>query len=281
MIQYPIKAGETLTRVLEAGRIDAPPVLLVHGIGSRADRWEHNIATLAAHGYRVIACDLPGHGFATKDPAFPHCVSSYARFINDVLDTLNLREVSLVGASLGGHIAGLVAMSRPSAVENLVLVGSTGLAPYTADRTDSYVKSFQTMTFQNRLERLRRLFSDPSVVTDDLAREDVAFNTSPGAVECLVRLASSLPDDGNNCLLTNALRALENDVPLMLVWGTEDVSVDVAIGVEAHASLPASRLELMPYTNHSPYYEKPREFNEILVDFLRQRGPSSVRRTVL
>ena len=65
MIQYPLGAAGTLTRVLEAGRGDRT-MLLVHGVGARADRWRLNLDALAEAGYHAYAIDLPGHGLAEK-----------------------------------------------------------------------------------------------------------------------------------------------------------------------------------------------------------------------
>ena len=70
MISYPFGVGRTLTRVIEAGT-GAANVVLVHGLGARADRWVGVLAVLAKAGYHGYALDLPGHGFADKGADFP------------------------------------------------------------------------------------------------------------------------------------------------------------------------------------------------------------------
>ena len=69
MITYPFALGDQYTRVLEQGT-GPKTIVLVHGLGARADRWRRNIGPLADAGYRRVAFDLAGHGFASKDSDF-------------------------------------------------------------------------------------------------------------------------------------------------------------------------------------------------------------------
>ena len=128
MIQYPLGAAGTLTRVLEAGHGDNT-MLLVHGVGARADRWRLNLEGLADAGYHPYAIDLPGHGMAEKGERFDHSVPNYAAFAQAVLDEIGADRVYLVGTSLGGHILATVACEIPERVAGLVMVGTLGMAP--------------------------------------------------------------------------------------------------------------------------------------------------------
>ena len=69
MITYPLALGDQYTRVVEHGT-GPETIVLIHGLGARADRWRRNIGPLADAGYRCVALDLPGHGFASKDGEF-------------------------------------------------------------------------------------------------------------------------------------------------------------------------------------------------------------------
>jgi 2-hydroxy-6-oxonona-2,4-dienedioate hydrolase len=131
MMMYLMAVGRMLTRVLEAGDVGAPPIVLVHGPTSRADRWQRNIEALAADGYRVFAPDLPGHGFASKGSDTDQSVPAYRDFIIDFLDTINADQAVLVGTSLGGHVVGSVACRQPQRIKALVMIGSLGLQPGT------------------------------------------------------------------------------------------------------------------------------------------------------
>ena len=127
MIAYPLGVDGRTTRVLESG--SGPALILIHGLGSRADRWRGNIEGLAA-SRRVLAIDLPGHGFATKGPDYDYSISGYARFLQSFFDAVGLDRAAIVGASLGGQVAGAFAALAPERVEALALIGSTGLAAF-------------------------------------------------------------------------------------------------------------------------------------------------------
>ena len=99
MITYPFALGDQYTRVLEQGT--GPKTIgLVHGLGARADRWRRNIGPLADAGYRCVAFDLPGHGFASKDGDFDFSVISCARRVSDLMTELNIERAEVFNTLL-------------------------------------------------------------------------------------------------------------------------------------------------------------------------------------
>jgi pimeloyl-ACP methyl ester carboxylesterase len=268
MIVYPMAVGGILTRVLEAGAADAPPIILVHGLTSRADRWRANIDALAGAGYRVLALDLPGHGFATKDPAHDHSVPAYARFVLDFLDTLGANTAVLVGTSLGGQVVGAAAIAAPERVKALVMIGSLGFRPITLERVAAMRELFGDMTPAAMRARLLTVFSDPRFVTDDLVAEDIRVNSSPGAAACLARFLDYMADRFNGDLLAGRIDAVAARMPTLLVWGEEDRSVPIEVGRAARAALSTARLVTLAKTSHTPYLERSDLFNRMLMSFL-------------
>lgn len=270
MISYPLAVGSTVTRIFTAG--DAgPPLLLLHGLTSRADRWRHNVDVLAAAGYRVFAPDLPGHGFATKSADFDHSVPGYRDFVLGLLDQIGSEPAVLIGTSLGGHIVGSAAAARPERVRALVMIGSLGLQPVTTEKVERTAMGLRDMRPEAMRARLLTVFSDPRHVTDDLVREDVMINTSPGAGPSFERFLRYFASDFNHDLVLDGLRTLGERVPLLLLWGEEDKSVPVDIGRATHQILTRSRLAVFKRTNHTPYWEHPALFNRVVIDFLAGR----------
>ena len=105
-------------RVIEAGT--GAPVLLIHGVGMRAEAWGPQIATLSAT-HRVLAVDMPGHGESTPLPPtarLPDFVAWAAR----VIEALALGPVSVAGHSMGALIAGGLAVERPDLVTRVALL---------------------------------------------------------------------------------------------------------------------------------------------------------------
>jgi pyruvate dehydrogenase E2 component (dihydrolipoamide acetyltransferase) len=271
MLMYPLAVGQTVTRVFEAGQRAAPPLILVHGLTSRADRWRQNLEPLAATGYRVFALDLPGHGFATKSASGDHSIAGYRDFILAFLDKIEAPQAVLVGTSLGGHIVAAAACHQPQRVRALVMIGSLGLQPVTTERVEKIRTGLADMSFEAMRRRLLTVFSDEHFVTDELVREDVLVNTSPGAAGCLSRFCGYMAERFNRDLVLDGLAALGKALPLLLVWGEEDQSVPVAVGRAARERLVDAKLVTFARTNHTPYMERPELFNRVLIDFLGGR----------
>ena len=101
------------------------PALLIHGLGDEADTWRHIFPALASQR-RLIAPDLPGFGRSAK-PRLAYSVPFYVKTILELLDSLDIQRITLIGHSLGAVIAQTIALAHPERLERLVLI-SGGLA---------------------------------------------------------------------------------------------------------------------------------------------------------
>ncbi|MGB6182963.1 MAG: alpha/beta hydrolase [Rhodococcus sp. (in: high G+C Gram-positive bacteria)] len=95
------------------------PVILVHGMGGDGHTWDALARTLIRRGRRVVVLDLRGHGRSGR--ATRYLFEDFGLDIEALLDHLKLTRVDMVGHSLGGHAATLVAQRRPDVVRKLVL----------------------------------------------------------------------------------------------------------------------------------------------------------------
>src|ERR671937_1860789 len=106
----------------EAGA--GPALVLLHGIGSSSASWLFQLESLA--GYRLIAWDAPGYGgsafLSTAEPR----PADYAQALHEFLERLLLKDVVLVGNSLGCLMAGAYAAAHPERVRSMVLLGPAG-----------------------------------------------------------------------------------------------------------------------------------------------------------
>lgn len=103
----------------DSGGPDPVPVVLVHGMGGDGRTWDRFARDLIGRGRRVVVVDLRGHGRSAHTPSY-----LFREFGADLLalcEHLVLDRVDLVGHSLGGHAASLLAQSRPELVRRLVL----------------------------------------------------------------------------------------------------------------------------------------------------------------
>src|SRR5215212_4269644 len=104
----------------EAGASDAPPLVLIHGLGDEADTWWRVLPGLARNR-RVIAPDLPGFG-RSAGPSDGYTGPFFARTIAGLLAALGIARATLAGHSLGAAVAQRLALAQPSLAERLVLI---------------------------------------------------------------------------------------------------------------------------------------------------------------
>jgi pimeloyl-ACP methyl ester carboxylesterase len=103
----------------ETGAAEGRPVVLLHALASSAATWDQLAAELGGAGFRAIAMDLPGHGTSARTPTYS--LTLLRDQVRGFLDQLALTRVDLVGHSLGGTVATLVAQSVPDRVRRLVI----------------------------------------------------------------------------------------------------------------------------------------------------------------
>src|SRR5262249_27048791 len=123
MPQLQLRGGEvdglSLHYVVE-GR--GPAVIFVHGLGGFAESWRHNVRPLANRA-TVYSVDLPGFGESAK-PRTHYRLGYFANALRGFMDAVGLAQASLVGHSLGGAVSTTLALTHPSRVERLALVGA-------------------------------------------------------------------------------------------------------------------------------------------------------------
>ena len=267
-ISYPLVVGAGITRVLEADAGDRV-MICIHGIGSHAGWWRRNILQLAAQGYRVIAPDLPGHGFAAASPGWPLTIDGYREFVIQLASTLAVEDpVVLVGHSLGGHVASAAALQKPDLVSHLILVAPTGITAMGDDRLRATQQRQSDLSREAIATKLRFAIADPELVTDDWVDEDFRINNGPGAVRTLQAVAAFLGSSLDEHVLGDALAELAKSVPTLLIWGDADRSVPIEVGRDAHEVVKAARFAVLHGAAHVPHYELPADFAQVVRAFL-------------
>lgn len=115
-----VRAGDPAFSYLEAG--SGPPLVLLHGIGSAATSFRHQLEALSAR-FRVVAWDAPGYGASTPLALEHPDTSDYAAALDGWLGALGIDRCHLVGQSLGTLIAARFAAEEPRRVLSLTLAG--------------------------------------------------------------------------------------------------------------------------------------------------------------
>jgi pimeloyl-ACP methyl ester carboxylesterase len=116
---HAVEVNGALLGYRETGDAGGRPVVLLHALASTAATWDTLAAELAGSGFRAIAMDLPGHGTSARPPAYR--LTLLRDQVCALLDELALPRVDLIGHSLGGSVATLLAQHQPDRVHRLVL----------------------------------------------------------------------------------------------------------------------------------------------------------------
>jgi pimeloyl-ACP methyl ester carboxylesterase len=113
------------TRYVQAGKADAPAIVMLHGT---AGTWECFAANLGAHAqhYNCYALDMVGSGFSSK-PDMQYEIPVYAEHVRKFMAKMGLKSASLIGVSLGAWVACRIAVDHPEIVDKLTLVASSGM----------------------------------------------------------------------------------------------------------------------------------------------------------
>ncbi len=260
----------------DAGRRDAPGMLLVHGLGDEADTWRRVIPPLAER-YRVVAPDLPGFGRSPLPPRGRLTTRYLCGVLSELAGSLGLRRMTVVGSSLGAALAQVLALSDADHVSRLVLVDGGLLS---MNRINGGLLLMLVPGFGER--RYRRLASNLDAAYASLLPYYANLGSLPEeerqflrqrvgervASETQMRAYFSSFRSFVRWVLVNGRRSSRwvrlLDIPTLYVWGGEDHIIPVEVGRAAQATHPGSTLVVIPGTGHLPHQEAPQEFLRVI-----------------
>jgi 2-hydroxy-6-oxonona-2,4-dienedioate hydrolase len=238
-------------------------VLLIHGLGGSIESWINNIDILSTKQLRVIAVDLPGFGSSDK-PQINYTINFYTKFIAKFIDSLKISgPVSIVGSSLGGHIAAEVAIHYFKIVCKLVLVSPAGALPISFRGTPALLKYTNILKARTLQEVKRALSSvDDNLVDENYAQVVYQKLSMPGAKEAFL---SALRGSARSPRLNRRLHKIK--AKTLLIWGKEDRIIPVKF-IEPFIKMKNCRLILLENSGHRPHVDKPATFNNAVADFI-------------
>jgi pimeloyl-ACP methyl ester carboxylesterase len=266
----------------EAGRSDAPVVILLHGLASDSGTWELAIEPLAARGLRVIAPDLIGHGDSAK-PALGYSLERFACFLRDLMDRLDVPSATIAGHSLGGAIAMHFGYHYPRYVDRLVLVASGGLGrsvhPLLRAATLPGARGVVRLLVNKRTAvvyrapRLHRTLRLPPGTVTNLRRAGRGLANPDGRAAFFATLHSVIQPSGQRGSMIE-MQYLGQHVPTLIVWTERDHVIPVSHAYATHEHLPTSRLEIFPGTSHELHRRFADRFAEVVADFVATTEPA-------
>ena len=248
-----------------------PTVLFIMGLGGRAADWNDAFIDRLADRFETVTFDNRGTG-RSDHPNGDWTLEAMADDAVAVLDTIGRDRAHVVGLSMGGMIAQVVALRHPARVDRLALLathpGGAGVVQPTP-------------------RGLTALTPDRSLPAAEIVRRAMTAITAPGFVErspatiaALVDLALAQPTPTTTFMRQmgaivrsdRSARLGEIRAPTLVVHGAADELIPPGNGRALAQGIPGARYVELPDVGHMPMWESPDALASVLGDFLARAG---------
>jgi len=247
-------------------RGEGEPIVFLNGIMATTTSWSKQVDYFVNNGFKVILHDFRGQGRSGK-PRMKYSMDMHVEDLRKLLNHLNIDAAHVLGISYGGKVGLMFALKYPEAVKSLILVATTPTVDKAIRaRVDRWILGA-------RFHSGRILFqiAYPDIYSDSFIERmwDFVMYTAP---------AFDLLDFDSFIELCKAF--LEVDLkgrlgsikaPTLVIVGSEDKFFPRRYSEMINKEISGSRLEVIEGCGHVVIWEKPDEFNKIVVDFLRGR----------
>lgn len=257
-------------RIRSAGA--GPPIVLIHGFAGSAETWDDTLPLLARR-HHAVAADLLGFGLSAKPARADYSLAGHGRRVLALLAALGLRDVTLVGHSMGGVVA-----AHATCADEGGLIGRIALIDANFYRRNGpplpvvfpmprlLARRFYHPTVRAR--SLRRCYADAARLTPEVLERYLAPTRTPGALEALGAFLAT-PGPATYAALPPRLAR-----PALVVWGAEDALWPLADARRLHREVAGSALRIAAGAGHMVQEERPELLAELLETFAAGRIPA-------
>lgn len=227
-------------------------ILLLHGLFGALSNFK-GIIDYFGNRYRVIVPILPIYEL----PILQVSLSGLVNYVYDFVRHKDLKQINLLGNSLGGHVGLLYALEDLDRIASITLTGSSGL--YESGMGNTFPKRGDYDFIKTKTEAT---FYDPKVATKELVDEVYGIVNDRGkAIRVIATAKSAIRHN-----LGDKLHLIKK--PALLIWGENDIVTPPFVGEKFKEFLPDAQLFILEKCGHAPMMEKPEEFNLIFEKFL-------------
>ncbi len=252
-----------------AGPDTGKTVVLVHGLSVPSYIWEPAFSDLVDSGYRVLCFDLFGRGYSDR-PEAEYTINFFSQQLAGLLKVLKINKpIYLAGLSMGGPIVATFTNRYPEMVAKLILVAPMvfpptleEISPVQIPLVGEYLAAVYLLPkladYQQSHFKKGAQFKD----WDTKFQDQIQYTGYRRAILSTVR----------NFIGLDAVKEYRElgmrDLPVQLLWGREDKIVPFALSDTLRTLIPQIQFHIIEEAGHLMLYEKPEEFNPLLIDFL-------------
>ena len=239
---------------LEEG--EGSPIILLHGLMGGVENFGDMVSHISKK-HKVYGLDLR----LFEGSLLKVSVKNLSNYLYDFIQHLDIKNATLLGNSMGGHIALIFAKDHPEMVDGMILTGSSGLFE------NSLGSSFPRRGDKDYIKtKAEEVFYDPKVATDELV--DRIFVIANNRISVLKLLGYAKSAIRHN--MANDITSLEQ--PTCLIWGANDKVTPPHVAEEFHKLLPNSELNWIPKCGHAAMWEHPKPFSDIVLKWLKDHN---------
>lgn len=248
------------------GRADAPPVLLIQGLGMNKNGWMLQRIAMATT-FRTIALDNRGAGRSSL-PNQPFTLEDMADDAISVLDHYGVGDAHIVGASMGGAIAQILAVKHPERVRSLTLACTACRnLPWRTELLRHWADTANVKGIRQWADESVRWLVGPR-----------SFRRLAPAIGWLGPLATFRPSRGFSAQVAAILDTDDSMVaelsritaPTLVVVGNQDILTPRSDSEEIAERIPHAELVVISGAAHGLMVEHATTFNQVVLDFLRR-----------
>jgi pimeloyl-ACP methyl ester carboxylesterase len=253
---------------------EGDPILCLHGLGASIFTWRHFIIPFSQNN-KLILVDYKGSGKSPKPFDRHYSIEDKANDIYNLIIAENLTNLTLVGNSLGGGVALLLAIrlaqEDTNRLSKLILIDSAGdkkHVPYHLKLIRSIFGALILYLIPSKLAAsmtLRMCYYESKKITSEQIEAYSAPFANPGARYALLQTAKQCIPSNIDGIIAK-LPTLT--VPTLIVWGRQDQVIPFKVGQLLHQLIPNSNLEVIEECGHVPHEEKPAETVALISRFL-------------
>ncbi|MDN5801418.1 alpha/beta fold hydrolase [Psychrobacter sp. AOP22-C1-22] len=271
------RSQTTIDKAVNTGASLPEALVLLHGTSASLHTWQGWTKALSAN-YCVVSMDLPGFGLTGPytDATTKYSSANYAKFVMQVLDHLNLNQVTkvtLAGNSLGGKVAWRTAALYPERIDKLILVDAVGY-PATPKQVPMGFKLAKYPALTPILTRILprdvvkksvlSVYADDSKVDEALVDRYYDLTLRQGNRQALNRRLQETDSTSNQAQIKKL------NLPTLIIWGVQDDLIPVENATLFHKDIANSQLKIFDNLGHVPHEEDPIATVNVVKDFLAQ-----------
>ena len=244
------------------------PLILIHSISQSIYTWR-NIFSRLSLNYRVIALDLPGHGYSSRPDNFSYTIEEQAKVVELFMDAINIESAHIMAFSMGSAYALQLAMDNPERIGKMVLIAPGGISP----EMPMPIKMLDSSIFGGVASMLYGLRTVEKVLTECFF--DLTRTMNPEVVSEYYKTISdresrrALRESFHNYedeTVVSRLRML--DAPVLMLQGSEDKWRTADQSDLYHAAMPFAGFATGRNAGHLLHEEKPERVIAALLEYI-------------